>query len=172
MERLGRKHLGVLWGAILTPFWHFFFKQKTAYEIGVRLVGSEMCIRDSARPLQEASMRPRRSKKGPGGLWGAILTPPRDPQDLKNNSLGHEILMLPRSPGSLPGALCKTSKSIPRYSKTRLCGQEHCKIFQDKPFKHFSLRAQAEKPPGPHTSTCRSRPQRVGGGATPHGILG
>ena len=23
------------------------FKQKTAYEIGVRLVGSEMCIRDS-----------------------------------------------------------------------------------------------------------------------------
>ena len=26
---------------------NFFFKQKTAYEIGVRLVGSEMCIRDS-----------------------------------------------------------------------------------------------------------------------------
>ena len=24
-----------------------FFKEKTAYEIGVRLVGSEMCIRDS-----------------------------------------------------------------------------------------------------------------------------
>ena len=28
-------------------FIFFFFKQKTAYEIGVRLVGSEMCIRDS-----------------------------------------------------------------------------------------------------------------------------
>ena len=27
-------------------FVFFFFKQKTAYEIGVRLVGSEMCIRD------------------------------------------------------------------------------------------------------------------------------
>src|SRR5680860_442283 len=27
----------------------FFFKQKTAYEIGVRLVGSEMCIRDRAK---------------------------------------------------------------------------------------------------------------------------
>ena len=27
----------------------FFFKQKTAYEIGVRLVGSEMCIRDSSK---------------------------------------------------------------------------------------------------------------------------
>ena len=26
-----------------------FFKQKTAYEIGVRLVGSEMCIRDSSK---------------------------------------------------------------------------------------------------------------------------
>src|SRR5665647_3841438 len=29
-------------------FFFFFFKQKTAYEIGVRLVGSEMCIRDSS----------------------------------------------------------------------------------------------------------------------------
>ena len=29
----------------------FFFKQKTAYEIGVRLVGSEMCIRDRAKRL-------------------------------------------------------------------------------------------------------------------------
>ena len=29
-------------------FSFFFFKQKTAYEIGVRLVGSEMCIRDRA----------------------------------------------------------------------------------------------------------------------------
>ena len=29
----------------------FFFKQKTAYEIGVRLVGSEMCIRDSSVSL-------------------------------------------------------------------------------------------------------------------------
>ena len=32
-----------------------FFKQKTAYEIGVRLVGSEMCIRDRGAP-------PRRSR--------------------------------------------------------------------------------------------------------------
>ena len=29
----------------------FFFKQKTAYEIGVRLVGSEMCIRDRSLKL-------------------------------------------------------------------------------------------------------------------------
>ena len=29
----------------------FFFKQKTAYEIGVRLVGSEMCIRDSLKSM-------------------------------------------------------------------------------------------------------------------------
>ena len=34
----------------------FFFKQKTAYEIGVRLVGSEMCIRDRYRrvPLRQS----------------------------------------------------------------------------------------------------------------------
>src|SRR5680860_1628791 len=31
---------------ICDVFVFFFFKQKTAYEIGVRLVGSEMCIRD------------------------------------------------------------------------------------------------------------------------------
>ena len=33
---------------VLVSFYinEFFFKQKTAYEIGVRLVGSEMCIRD------------------------------------------------------------------------------------------------------------------------------
>ena len=30
----------------------FFFKQKTAYEIGSGLVGSEMCIRDRGRIAQ------------------------------------------------------------------------------------------------------------------------
>ena len=34
------------WSSILPVLSVFFFKQKTAYEIGVRLVGSEMCIRD------------------------------------------------------------------------------------------------------------------------------
>src|SRR5665647_3962481 len=34
-------------------FFFFFFKQKTAYEIGVRLVGSEMCIRDSSNSLHK-----------------------------------------------------------------------------------------------------------------------
>jgi len=28
----------------------FFFKQKTAYELRLSLVGSEMCIRDSSEP--------------------------------------------------------------------------------------------------------------------------
>ena len=32
-----------------------FFKQKTAYEIGVRLVGSEMCIRDSSRSCRSVT---------------------------------------------------------------------------------------------------------------------
>eukprot|EP01016_Furgasonia_blochmanni_P051307 TRINITY_DN8056_c0_g1_i4.p2 TRINITY_DN8056_c0_g1~~TRINITY_DN8056_c0_g1_i4.p2 ORF type:complete len:113 (-),score=14.75 TRINITY_DN8056_c0_g1_i4:61-399(-) len=33
----------------------FFFKQKTAYEIGVRLVGSEMCIRDRIPYLAQST---------------------------------------------------------------------------------------------------------------------
>ena len=37
---------------IKTSFLIFFFKQKTAYEIGVRLVGSEMCIRDRVIKLK------------------------------------------------------------------------------------------------------------------------
>ena len=37
---LSKKHIFIVYCS-------FFFKQKTAYEIGVRLVGSEMCIRDS-----------------------------------------------------------------------------------------------------------------------------
>ena len=36
----------IIFFGIRQPFGLFFFKQKTAYEIGVRLVGSEMCIRD------------------------------------------------------------------------------------------------------------------------------
>ena len=31
---------------VFAVFGHFFFKQKTAYEIMPSLVGSEMCIRD------------------------------------------------------------------------------------------------------------------------------
>ena len=41
----------------------FFFKQKTAYEIGVRLVGSEMCIRD--RAARARSAKAARSVFGP-----------------------------------------------------------------------------------------------------------
>ena len=42
----------------------FFFKQKTAYEIGVRLVGSEMCIRDRGRASSNLG--------GPSQLCGAL----------------------------------------------------------------------------------------------------
>ena len=34
----------------------FFFKQKTAYEIHERLVGSEMCIRDSVNTGQSRGL--------------------------------------------------------------------------------------------------------------------
>src|SRR5680860_1874561 len=39
---------------ICDVFVFFFFKQKTAYEIGVRLVGSEMCIRDRVDGVLQA----------------------------------------------------------------------------------------------------------------------
>ena len=41
-------------------FFFFFFKQKTAYEIGVRLVGSEMCIRDRIHRETEHGIELRR----------------------------------------------------------------------------------------------------------------
>ena len=39
----------------------FFFKQKTAYEIRLSLVGSEMCIRDSGTPTLR--VRPRETNR-------------------------------------------------------------------------------------------------------------
>ena len=42
----------------------FFFKQKTAYEIGVRLVGSEMCIRDSSMPTMLPMLQNSTSANG------------------------------------------------------------------------------------------------------------
>ena len=35
---------------------NFFFKQKTAYEIRLSLVGSEMCIRDRNQPFLQSSI--------------------------------------------------------------------------------------------------------------------
>src|SRR5680860_1605523 len=51
-------------------FCFFFFKQKTAYEIGVRLVGSEMCIRD--RVDVAADIPARRVADLPVELDGAV----------------------------------------------------------------------------------------------------
>ena len=43
--------------SVILFFFFFFFKQKTEYEIGVLLVGSEMCIRDSSRILKLMNRR-------------------------------------------------------------------------------------------------------------------
>src|SRR5664279_3315885 len=52
-------------------FFFFFFKQKTAYEIGVRLVGSEMCIRDRcwSRSWTLCSTTTPMPTVPDGGLW-------------------------------------------------------------------------------------------------------
>ena len=52
----------------LVAFIFFFFKQKTAYEIGVRLVGSEMCIRDSL------SLSNKNATAATGILFGSIFS--------------------------------------------------------------------------------------------------
>ena len=39
----------VVFSYLVVHYKTFFFKQKTAYEIGSGLVGSEMCIRDRLR---------------------------------------------------------------------------------------------------------------------------
>src|SRR5665809_87924 len=59
-------------------FFFFFFKQKTAYEIRLSLVGSEMCIRDRVAGLACSSLttqgsavrtRHRPPRKSPGQRW-------------------------------------------------------------------------------------------------------
>src|SRR5664279_4685558 len=50
-------------------FCFFFFKQKTAYEIGVRLVGSEMCIRDSRSTWSGRRLSNLFVKDGLRRLW-------------------------------------------------------------------------------------------------------
>ena len=54
----------VYWWLAVVIYWDrfrdvmfFFFKQKTAYEIQYGLVGSEMCIRDSANTMEATFVR-------------------------------------------------------------------------------------------------------------------
>ena len=97
-------------------------------------------------------MRPRRSKKGPRGLWGPILTP-LGPLRTSNLAVLSMKFHASKEPLGVPGALCKTSKSNPRYS---FC-QKHSKIFQDKPLKASLL----ERKPG---SLQERIPQRARAG--------
>ena len=57
-------------------FFFFFFKQKTAYEIGVRLVGSEMCIRDRLISRLDWNLMRKYDVvvigAGPGGMTAAL----------------------------------------------------------------------------------------------------
>ena len=107
--------------------------------------------------LQEGSRRPLGTNFNPSGT----------PQDLKNNSFGHQNLMLPRSPECMPGALYKTSKSIPRYSETSLFWQEHSKIFQDKPSRASLLERKPSSLQERIPRRARASLKGVGGGASP-----
>ena len=58
----------------------FFFKQKTAYEIGSGLVGSEMCIRDRdhakqvARRIRAGQISINGGARGPAAPFGGFKT--------------------------------------------------------------------------------------------------
>ena len=62
-----------------------FFKQKTAYEIGVRLVGSEMCIRDS---LDNDIVK----------IFGEKITSLARAQNGLNDAVSYTHLTLPTTP--------------------------------------------------------------------------
>ena len=64
----------------------------------------------SPRPLQEASMRPRRSKKGPRGLWGPIFTPLKA---LRTSNVAILSVKFPCFKGA-PGACQEHSTRHPR----------------------------------------------------------
>ena len=66
----------------------FFFKQKTAYEIGVRLVGSEMCIRDRYRRGQRYG---RTVPDGKGSYPPGYLSANQD-SDVKSDRIESSIL--------------------------------------------------------------------------------
>jgi len=53
--------------------WFLFVKQKTAYEIRLSLVGSEMCIRDSLFPDRLAGWREAARVLKPGGLFATSV---------------------------------------------------------------------------------------------------
>ena len=82
----------------------------------------------SPRPLQEASMRPRRSKKAPRGLWRPILTPVGPLRTSKTAVLGapracqEHSKRHPRAFQDILKQACCV-KSFPRYSKTSRPGR-------------------------------------------------
>src|SRR5660398_23134 len=59
-----------MWVRVFLSFFFFFFKQKTAYEIRLSLVGSEMCIRDRCRGRGRPAPRPNQPGAGHSGGHG------------------------------------------------------------------------------------------------------
>ena len=115
------------------------------------------------RGLQAAKTAPRARQEAPG----SILEPSGEPiWTLKISKIAIFGTSFPCFEGSR-----KTSKSIPRYAKTRLFCQERAKIFQDKPLKASLLERKPRSLQERIPQRARAGLGGVGGGATPHGVL-
>ena len=101
--KMAENCLGIRLGAAKSRSRGLFFGPRAVQERSKR----------SPRTLQEASMRPRRSKKGPRGLWGSIFTPPGPLGTSKTIMLGIKF----QSFQGAPGACQEHSTRHPRASQ-------------------------------------------------------
>ena len=98
----------------------FFFKQKTAYEIGVRLVGSEMCIRDR-------SLRDRVyawENKGKDAAAGIQL--------LKDELKGNRLKLSPELSNDITELLSRTSVSYTHLRAHETDSYLVCRLLLEK----------------------------------------
>ena len=72
------------------------FKQKTAYEIGVRLVGSEMCIRDRPYWLQYSISKKTRTTVSLSSMQGLFTESSLRKQAWRNPKEGRVGFLSPK----------------------------------------------------------------------------
>src|SRR5450756_2262975 len=139
----------------------FFFKQKTAYEIMPRLVGSEMCIRDSygAHATFEGGLRVYTSldmRMQQDGIRALKSTLPKGPAGA--------LVSIDPATGYIRAMVASTDW---RTSKFNLAWQSHRQL--GSAMKPFALAAAVQEGANPATTYYVSQPLHIylGAGAVP-----